>query len=209
MDIYLPKHVMASPKNPLPLSNTCFKIKRIRFHWLIRIQRSVQHKTLKLQSLTCKGQRTFVNSGIKTHQNVKWRMKSWLVNCKPADTGLLYIYIILLWKGSMYVWPFPTNNKDGFWSLLFYYTYTIDFHDLPRSILPKCSPKLPHNLSNMLDIPKASHVPVHLPKVKRDSNSTPVHMKMLEKVNAKTWQPRRGGQKPKNLTEFNWPNLGG
>ena len=42
-----------------------------------------------------------------------------------------------------------------------------------------------HNLSNMLDIPKASHVPVHLPKVKRDSNSTPVHMKMLEKVNAK------------------------
>lgn len=67
-------------------------------------------------------------------------------------------------------------------------------------MLPKCSPGLPHNLSNMLDIPKASHVPVHLPKVKRDSNSTPVHMKMMEKVNAKIWQPRRGRQKPKNLT---------
>ena len=50
---------------------------------------------------------------------------------------------------------------------------------------PSVAQKLPHNLSNMLDILKASHVPVHLPKVKRDSNSTPVHMKMLEKVNAK------------------------
>ena len=72
MDIYLPKTCDGKSLNILCNYHvSCFKIKRIRFHWLRRIQRSVQHKTLKLQSLTCKGQRTFLNSGNKTHQNVK------------------------------------------------------------------------------------------------------------------------------------------